>query len=308
MSDCEKYEALMERMIAGEPVRERATLLHHLDECRACRDLFEFHDWLAKSAPGLDEPDAEDLAAMRRQVLGKILDLEPSLAPRQPARVSWWPVRFASPAFLAAAAAVLLVAGFLIGRLALPAGSASPPEYVQIPGNGPIAAGGFESSPYLFSNVSVRPANGGQVTLGFDVVRHVELNRPAGDAFVREAVVHALLGSSPLRDRLEAVTLAREMVDPRVRGALIDTMEGDPSVAVRLNALLVLGQNVGDPEVAGAMLRVLKNEPNVQMRLLVVDYLGTSSVQRDLIRQALSETEPEGAQAVLVHASERLGI
>ncbi len=308
MSDCEKYEALMERVIGGEPFRERASLLRHLDECQECRDLFEFHDWLAKSAPGLDEPDAEDLAAVRRRVLREIVALEPSLASRAPARIAWWPVRFSSPGFLAAAAAVLLVAGFLIGRLALPAGSAPAPDYVQIPGNGPIAEGGLESSPYLFSNVSVRPANGGRVMLGFDVVRHVEVNRPADDPFVREAIVHALLGSSPLRDRLEAVTLAREMIDPRVRGALIDTVEEDPSVAVRLNALLVLGRNVDDPEVAGAMLRVLKNERNVQMRLLAVDYLGTSSVQRDLIRQALSETQPEGSQAVLVHASERYGI
>ena len=219
---------------------------------------------------------------------------------------------------VAAAAGALLVAGVTLGRVALPETAGARAGTDQALVGSPAGEGDFattqdalrslESAPYLFSNVSVEPVGQGNVALSFDMTRRVRLERSRDDPMVNEALVYSLRGSSPLGDRLRAVTVAGGHVDPAVREALIRAMESDPTVAVRLKALETLIQSPADPQVQVAMLGVLSNEESVQMRLLAIEYLGSSQVQPELIRDALQGTQPDGAAAVLLRASERFGL
>lgn len=324
MNRCAEFERLLEGLMAGDYERShdgslprwaeaaRREIEAHVDGCDACGDLYGFHEWLTREAAGIEEPGTEDLEAMRRGVLDRIR-MEEGTEPAAHARASWWrhlifrpaphralnsPPRL-RPAFVAAAAVLLLAVGALAGRT-LPVGRSSsgsaPPDFARI-----------EATPYLLSNVSLHPAGEGQVKLAFDVTRRVRTERPGNDPLVREALLQSLRGASPLGDRLKALSLASGYMDPEIRATLVQVVANDPSLPVRLRALEALGQDPSSPDVQKALLSVLTEDASVQMRLLAIDYLGAAQVSPELVRNALDETRPEGARAVRVRAGEKLG-
>ncbi len=336
MSNCADFERLMEGMVAGDydpgaggahprwADTARRNLLAHVEGCAACKDLYGFHEWLAREAPGLEAPEPRELEAVRRNVLAWIREEAPAPAAQS---FPWWrrlvPVAAAGApsasgalrlVLAGAAAALLLVGGVFIGRTTFrgagDAGGEAIARSSGLPGQG-LTGDAIESMgalPYSFTNVSVEPAGANLVRLTFDMTRRVRTERPQDDPLVREALKQSLRGASPLGDRLRALTLAGDMMDAEIREALIDSMRGDASVAVRLRALETLSRYPADPDIQQAMLSVLTEEESVQMRLLAIDYLGASRVPHDRILTAIEETPPGGAEALLVRATERLGL
>ena len=318
MSGCDGFEDLIERRLAGEPLPDgaRAHLAEHLAGCAPCGQLFGFHAWLEREGPAIEEPAPGELAAMRRGVLEEIRrDALPRIVARAatpeisgPSRQPLLRRGAARWALLAAAASALLTTGWLLGRAS--------PSSASIEGLPPSAFGStdallnrLESAPYQVSNVSVAPAGNGSVSLTFDVSRRIQVQRPGDDPLVRQALLQSFREISPLGDRLRAVTVAGELLDPAIREAMIRVMRGDPSVAVRLRAAETLSRHPADPEVQQAMLEILASEESVAMRLLAVDYLGASQVSQERILEALKTTgNGDGNRAVLVRARERLGL
>lgn len=320
MSGCTEFERMMEALFAGaagSAEAARAGLLEHAEQCRECGEIYRFHSWLDREAPGLDEPGPDDFEAMRRGVLARLRREAGALARERPS--SWWERLLfqggGAPrprlATLAAAAAVLVAAGWLLGRTPLGTGDG------PVPAAGPLPAmeehaellEGPDGLSYQLSNISLEPAAGDLVNLSFDMTRRVRLERAVDDPLVKEALVQSLRGSSPLGSRLKAVSVAGEHMDPAVREALLAVMEHDPSVAVRLRAMETLSRSPSDPSVQEAMLRVLKSEESVAMRLLAVDTLGRSQVRPERIFDALESIgDDQGGRAVRIRARERLGL
>lgn len=218
-------------------------------------------------------------------------------------------------AFAGGAAALLLVAGAVLGRVALP-GAPGQDDDAKLAGGSGLTGPGVTGEtiatlgafPYSFTNVSVEPTGANLVRLSFDMTRRVRTERHQDDPLVREALMQSLRGASPLGDRLRALSLAGEFMDAGIREALIDAMRGDASMAVRLRALETLSAYPADADVQQAMLAVLAEEESVQMRLLAIDYLGAGRVAPDRIRTALEATQSDGAEALYIRASERLGL
>ena len=290
MDRCNVYETSIERMLADEiEDAERDRLLAHAERCRSCREYVELHHRLLGSELSTDLPTDEELADVRTAVLERLrADREgPAETLTQWLRQLW-----RRPAWAAAAAVVLLVAlvgGIGIGRLGLPpeAGGAVYP---------------IRPAEEVYSNVSLRDAGDGAMTVGFDVTRRVEVRRPREHPLVREMLVQSVLGESELGDRLEAMGHARSFSAPEVKHALIRTLLNDPEQVVRQRALETLAGHERDEEVESAMIAVLRTEPAVGVRLMALDLLSTSELAPERLEQMLGDLERRQDRAVLVRA------
>lgn len=304
MSECTAFERHFENLIAGElDDRGRDELALHVAECADCCEIYDFHGRLADVE--LDEPRPEDLAAMRAAVLSR-LDRGARAAGVVP-----FPARRpgASLRLAAVAATVVLgvgVGGFLAGQR----GASRPLEASLLADLDEIAASNHsfadaERSPYLYSNVRLRPGADGSVELSFEVSTHVEVRRPVHDPLVKEVLVQSLMDRTSVGARLDALDLAPGVMDPKVRQALVHTLLRDPDQAVRLRASTVLAEQPASPELVAAFVGVLGNDESVQMRLLAVDYLGASGMSPEALRDRILESEPESVlPALMLRASQ----
>jgi hypothetical protein len=93
---------------------------------------------------------------------------------------------------------------------------------------------------------------------------------------------------------LKAIEKAENVLDPKIRGALVKAMLQDPNLGVRLQAQEKLAQRPGDAEIEAAQLAVLENEESVRMRLVAIDYLTRSRVDPDRLEKAVEAGAPDG--------------
>jgi hypothetical protein len=154
----------------------------------------------------------------------------------------------------------------------------------------------------VVSNLRAAEGAGGRVRLSFDAARRVDVELDRRDPLLAELLAQSLLGPTPVGTRLRAIDLAPAELAPRVRQALVAAMRGDENLGVRLAAQERLAGHPGDDEIGGAMLEVLEREPSVQMRLAAIDYLAASGVGAERLARAIDAGEPEGVPAVRVHA------
>lgn len=300
MEQCTGYFHQMQDLRRGDlDDEQQRQLFAHLAECDDCRDLLSFHDRLAAAGTDEDEPAAEELASMRAAVIHRIRNRSGG----------WRGAPFAAPGwrrgqwFLAAAAGlvVAVLAGFAAGRFASPYS------------NGGVLLAELESSarthhrlsqvddaPNMLANVSVRPLGEDQVTLAFDVVRHVEVTRSTDDPLVEEVLVRALVDQASLGSRLRAVSLAAQTPAPKLAEALIFAMLNDPELAVRLRALEVLGAQPPSAAVHEALIQVLRQDEAVQMRLLAVESLASGGLETERLRETMGPDWHQRDPAVAV--------
>jgi hypothetical protein len=152
--------------------------------------------------------------------------------------------------------------------------------------------------------VSVRPAGNGNLDLSFDVCRRVGLVAPKDSPIATEVLMHAILEPSALGSRITAMELTGEILDPKLREALIYTLHKDPDLAVRTEALSVLGRYPYDSDIQDALLTTLREDAEVQMRLLALEYLSGKKVNMETIRRTIRERRMDSDPAVLQYASD----
>jgi hypothetical protein len=218
---------------------------------------------------------------------------------------------------MAGLALVMMAIGFLLG------GRASAPRAPQDVVNNVAPADRFMgtiqtvarshndyedivNSPFVYTNVRVTEGNAGMVNLSFDVSRHLDLTLKRRDPLVTEVLVQSLIEPSGVGTRLNAIEIADNVLDPKIKKSLIVAMLHDENLAVRMSAQLKLFEHPGDPEIADSLLAVLERESSVRMRLVSIDYLTNSKIQPERLRQAITSGTREGSEAVLVKASQYL--
>ena len=154
---------------------------------------------------------------------------------------------------------------------------------------------------YLLTNVRLREIDGETVSAAFDLTTHLEIERSRHDPLIAELVVQSLVGPSSLRTRLQAVALAREAGQPKVRDALGYAALDDPEPAVRSRALATLAELDSDgAEVVGILLAVLEREASTGMRLLALEHLLERGQDRRRLERAVRVGDPAGAAPLLL--------
>jgi len=307
-ADCNTLQPALERRLLGDASAEDlAALAAHCVECAECRALCATDSSLMEFASSAVATDAE-LAAVRVAVLRQA-----RIDAAAPPRTRWWnlpPLRFA---FAGAAALALFIVGALVGRAGSAGALARDPlaRELQRAALARTTAHDALESPFTYANVSVEPGASGRLRLEFDVSTHVVVERPTNDPLVGEVVAQTLLaGASPLAGKLQAIAVADRVLDSRVRDALAESAENDPSAVVRLKAFAELadrrGGDDGGQRTSQVALRLLTNERSVELRLAAIDYLTGNHVDRAALRRALDAADPATRGPLLVRASQYL--
>jgi hypothetical protein len=309
MNECRIVRARIKEMAAGESTSAiPESMRQHLRQCPECRDLLRTHARLAELDVTDMFPSEADFGRMRQAVRQRI---QPR--PQPAARVSFWrdldTLLRAHPAVGAILAVILMAGMFWLGRSTFPAGE-SPVGEEWLLQDLQHRNGAYQDiretwdSPYLYSNVSFRPIDGGELEVGFDVTRHVSMKVSRHSPFLREILVHALLDPSAMGNRLEAMNMTDVAGDAKVREAVIYTLHHDPQLAVRLKAMDVLVSGGPTEVVREALLRTLRQDTSVQMRLYALEHLAAADADGQAIREAIFSSGQESDPAVWVRAQE----
>jgi hypothetical protein len=199
----------------------------HLEGCAACReelDTLRTH-WAALGLLG----DAEPSSNLRRGFYHALEAYQDGLTQASTSKWwnAWWPRR---PAFQAAFAVMLLVAGAGIGFL------------------------------------TARPA-------GQPAHEVAQLRTEIGT--LRQLIALSMLQQQSAVDRLQGVTWAArtEPSDMEVLGALLRTINQDPSIDVRLAAVDALGEFANSPVARRGLTQSLAKQTSPLMQIAVIDVL-----------------------------------
>lgn len=311
MNGCESFRKILERCVSGESTpSDLGALRGHAGGCPECRAVLEIHEELSNAMNDIPEPSDSEFRAMRGAVLAQIrAEAVRSAAERAGRSRGFWaslmPRPVARPAFALAMTIVLLAAGFALGRVSAPAPASDQDLFVsQIAEQATRDTGlsGYWDSPFIFSNVDARKLDSEQLSLSFDVTRHVDLKTSQDSPLAREVLLHAILDSQSMGSRFEAMKLARGSMDPKLREVLIFTLLNDPSLPVRLGALDILKRHASEPDVRSALLTSLGQDPSVQVRFLALESLAEVQVDRETILRAAGDAEDEMSRAVIERA------
>jgi hypothetical protein len=312
MSACERFEKHLEGYLSGDiPAADLAALRDHAETCPECRKLMELHGQLLGIPDDIETPSDGDLREMRTSVMRRIARSRP--APRPSSLSPWARWRWAltsKPAYSAGLAAACLILGFVLGRVGTREVRFDEDLFIkEVEHQASLERGlsGYWDSPFVYSNVDLRPQDDGTVKIDFDVTHHVSVARALDSPLAREILVYAMIDPSPMGMRLTAMGAAQETMDDKLREALIFILLNDPSLPVRLRSLEILAKYAADPAVQDALLKTISQDPSVQVRLLALDSLADERRDPGAIRRALGEPLDENDRAVLHRAIELVG-
>jgi hypothetical protein len=149
-----------------------------------------------------------------------------------------------------------------------------------------------------FSDVSFTPTRDGKVAASFNVSTYMETVGHKDDPLLKELMVQSLLASDTMNTRLEAIKLTEDVMDPRIREALVISLKEDESLAVRLKAMSRLADEITQPEVHDAFVWVLRNGKEVPLRLQAIDYLSGQKTDPEQLQALLEELQEENGSAI----------
>jgi len=146
-----------------------------------------------------------------------------------------------------------------------------------------------DKSPFLISQVRMERTDQGEIHLTFNVTTAVEYFGDLDDPLVKEVVTQALVNYTNDGSRLDAIALSTQLMDTKVKEALIFSMLHNENPAVRMNAMDVLGQMQLDDQIQQAIIKVLNSEQTVQMRLAAIELLTQENTYIQNLNQILQE-------------------
>jgi hypothetical protein len=235
---CERIREQIPECLAGQlDTASREKLIEHLETCSACRaDLAELNVvWRGLEAMPQPEPGR----SMRTRFVETLEAYQEGYQEAQRrqsytgAARTWWQASwFARPAFAAAFAALLLMAGIAAGRfLAAPARPESNPEISALKGQ-------VESLRQLVALSLLQEQSPSSRLRG--VTYSYQISQP--DQQVEQALLYAVNHDSNVNVRLSAVdALAKFARNPDIRRALVDSLpvQDSPLVQIAVIDLLV---------------------------------------------------------------------
>jgi hypothetical protein len=260
--NCDAVTKQLPLMLYGDLSFDDEERIHaHLADCQACRAELEvvrkLHSGLDTAEPSLPPQLLQDNRRHLRVTLAALQDA--GLAPRR-ARFqflrSLWRIR---PAWQAAAAALLLVAGFAGGRY-----------YPGVPSGAPR-----EPEQPLTSRVRyVQPEDSGRVQIVLEEVRQRVLRGGLDDDRIRALLVSAAREANDPGVRVETMDLLKgQSESSEVRGALLSALQFDKNPGVRLKAIEALRNSPEDVETRRVLSRVLLTDDNPGIRTQAIDLL-----------------------------------
>lgn len=278
MKECKKYEGLLKRLIANEIGDEDTKLLlEHVSQCQDCKAIYEMHGQLLSSEIDLPEADTEDYLKVRQSVIRSIRGKKTA------SDIKWYQYFsdqflsiFSRPAFTISFSVIALLIGFFLYPLLQSSQGKSDFDLAQqlkFTAQQNTDLQQVENSPYIFSDVRFKNEDGDQVAIGFNVSTHLELIRHKDDPLVKEVLTQAVMNQTSLGNRLQAISYSEEIMDSKIKEALIFTMLNDNNLAVRVKAITSLAKYPSDSKIQDAFLKILKNDQQVQLRLMAIDYL-----------------------------------
>jgi len=289
VSDCARYESLIERYLASDlDPKGMSDLLAHAAGCEGCRRLLAVHGELERAGSAVPEPDEADLERRQVRVLAGIQR-----------RRALRPLRAAA---IAAGLILPFGVGVLFGR-ALPQKTRWM-DALHAEASANRGLSDVEDSPFNYSNVSYRRLGGDRVALDFDVTTHLTTVESKDSPLVREVLVQSLLNPATVGERLKAMSFAAGGLDPKLEKAVLFALRNDESLAVRLAALTILVGRLDDEEVRSALIASLRDDPSVQVRLAALESLASHRVDPKRIREAIRERPEPGNEALVVRLAE----
>ena len=289
MSDCARYESLIERYLASDlDPKGMSDLLAHAAGCEGCRRLLAVHGELERAGSAVPEPDEADLERRQVRVLAGIQR-----------RRALRPLRAAA---IAAGLILPFGVGVLFGR-ALPQKTRWM-DALHAEASANRGLSDVEDSPFNYSNVSYRRLGDDRVALDFDVTTHLTTVESKDSPLVREVLVQSLLNPATVGERLKAMSFAAGGLDPKLEKAVLFALRNDESLAVRLAALTILVGRLDDEEVRSAVIATLRDDPSVQVRLAALESLASHRVDPKRIREAIRERPEPGNEALVVRLAE----
>ncbi len=258
---CERIREQFPACLAGrlDPAA-REKVIEHLETCSACRAEMAELGVVWRGMEAMREPEPNP--AMRARFLETLhayqegyqeANRRQPVAARRSFWAGWWP---AQPAWQAAFAALLIVAGIVTGRYATgPRAPQSNQEMAQLQGQ-------VENLRQLVALSLLQQQSPSARLRG--VTYSYQVAQP--DEQVQQALLHAVNHDSNVNVRLSAVdALAKFANDPGVRRGLTDSLatQDSPLVQVALIDLLV---QLDEKGAAGAM-RKLAQDNNVDQEV-----------------------------------------
>lgn len=327
MKTCPECERLARKLVNGRlSASELEVCRRHAESCAACREVLSVHEALQTAGAGIVEPPESEFRRMRRRVMNAI-DARETGAQRElqsglRGELQRDPRRgrsregFASAAWTflrahtvpAAAALLIVVAGSaLAGRWSAAPGRVDDElllSAIRQQASSPAGLDGYWDEPFTCTNVSARMLPGDRLALSFDVSRHLELVTARESDLAKGVLVNAILEPAPIGARLQAMGLAEETQDVRLREAVIFTLTHDPNPVVRLKAVEVLSRHPFDPAIRDALVEALQQDPSVQMRLVALEYLAQQQAGPEILHRCIGEGWLTSDPAVLQRAVE----
>ena len=164
----------------------------------------------------------------------------------------------------------------------------------------------IKNSDFRYSNTIIKEVDAENVALSFDFTTHVKIVRHKTDPVVRDVIAQSLLNPSNTGSELKAISFTENIIDRKIKEALIFSVHNAPMQAVRMKAMSSLMKYKEDPEVKDAFIQVLKEEESVQMRLTAIDYLQGININPDILWSVVEHMDNKLYSAVLIKAKKYL--
>jgi len=305
MRDQKYIKQLIDKLISGSITEsEFEQLKNRVQDYPEYADVFQAHNFISEVRFPAADPATERFSQMRQEVLRTIRTNQTNTQSDFISDTNSWLRSFLIRPEMAVAAITLLV-GFFLGRIA-PVDeesiSSGIMKQISFMARENTNFADSKNSPYQYSNIAFKELNNQEIALSFDVSTHLELVREKNDPLVREVIAQSLLNPTNLGTELKAISYSENMLDNKIKEALIFSMHNAPILAVRMNALQNLTKYKQDEDVKSAFVKVLKDEESVKMRLTALDYFFENKIETDTIKSIMESSDLQKSPAVWIKA------
>ncbi|MEL6823262.1 MAG: HEAT repeat domain-containing protein [Calditrichota bacterium] len=251
----------VERAKLDDRLQQEPELKKELEKITALHDV--------SGSKSLPEVSDETLNMLRQSVSRKLR------AEQQPAASRpFWSFLQPGPALQFGFAALLLLVGFLFGRLQTePAPQQNNQLAELLTASREIQAGNSDVNPLLAGVEKLRyDPQSGTLEISYTTVNDIRLRGAVEDPSVRKLLQEAVLEEERPNVRLHAVK-AMELLakESKLDGELIETLlfllEREKNTGVRLRILSVLEGRNDDPLVKTMLMRIVLNDPDEAVRI-----------------------------------------
>lgn len=251
----------VERAKLDDRLQQESELKRELEKIAAVHEA-------ANSKP-LPEVSDETLEMLRQSVMRKLRTGEQTSTSRP-----FWSFLQPGPALQFGFAALLLLVGFLFGKLnteSLPQQNNQLAELLTA--SKEIQAGNSDVNPLLAGVEKLRyDPQSGTLEISYTTVNDIRLRGAVEDPSVRKLLQEAVMEEERPNVRLHAVKAMELMAkESKLDGELIETLlfllEREKNTGVRLRILSVLEGRKDDPLVKTMLMRIVLNDPDEAVRI-----------------------------------------